>query len=188
MQNLFATPLWTFKISNSRMLNRKLLIDGMQFSTPGEWEFFNLPGEGITELKQFILESAASAAKDRRIEYKELQIRGRQHVRSPLESDIPHHHPSVDMVGVYYLQTPTNCGDILLHDSRGYVNDYWVDPYVLEENDLKNIAGQSGKVCHRITPEAGKLIIFPNYVTHSVETNLSNDIRISIVLEFRFLQ
>jgi len=40
-----------------------------------------------------------------------------------------------------------------------------------------NIQGVKSK---RIRPEEGKLVIFPSYVIHMVETNLSKETRISI--------
>jgi uncharacterized protein (TIGR02466 family) len=182
---LFATPLWIFHTENPKLLNKKLTLDGIQFKV-SNWQYFDLPGEGIQELKKFVRSSAESAAKNYGIQFNKMSIRARQHVRKPLECDVPHHHPIVDLVGTYYLKTPDKCGDILLHDSRGFVLDTWQDRYVKSDNDDRNLLGQSGLITHRITPEEGKLILFPGYVTHSVETNLSDDMRISIVLEFKF--
>lgn len=184
--NLFSTPLWTSKVNNNRLLNRKLMMDCLDYKAD-QWNYLDLPGEGIDELRQFVISSATNAANDYGIEFKEIKYRARQHVRKPLECDIPHNHPNTDLLGVYYVTAPDKCGDILLHDTRGFVTDIWQDPNVKDPNDNRNIFGQSGLVFHRIKPEAGKLILFPNYVTHSVETNLSNDLRISVVLEFRFI-
>jgi len=48
-----------------------------------------------------------------------------------------------------------------------------------------NHRGKTGRVCHRITPKEGQLIMCPAYFVHSVEANLSNKNRISIVMNIK---
>lgn len=183
---LFATPLWTTMIPGYRILNRKLLMDTLYYPPGGEWELFNLDGEGISEFKAIVLESAESAARDWGIEFKNIECRGRQHVLDHHRNDPPHHHPLADgLIGVYYLKVQDDCGDFMLHDSRGFTNDVWKDPHV-KTNKEKKRPNFPGLCAYRIEPEEGKLILLPSYAMHSVETNLSNDIRISLVTEFRF--
>jgi uncharacterized protein (TIGR02466 family) len=76
---------------------------------------------------------------------------------------------------VYYVQALPNCGDILFFDSRG--GTFWPDSKAVT-NEVR-----LARTYHRVTPKPGRLVLFPNYVEHMVETNLSNDIRISIAME-----
>lgn len=184
---MFSTPVWIVNFDDARMMNKKILMDTLNYKANGDYILFDMPGEGITEFKDKVIDIAEQVARDYGITFNTVQIRGRQHVRRPLESDPPHHHPYVDgVVGVYYLKAPKNCGDLLIHDARGSVPDIWQDPYVKQTFD-PNKKNNSGYMTHRVTPEPGKLILFPSYAIHSVETNLSDDLRVSLVLEFRYL-
>ena len=91
----------------------------------------------------------------------------------------PHAHPIHTVVGVYYIKTSKNCGDLLLHDARGTT-----DFEIFYEKD-KSGNTLSYRSAYRHTPKAGELILFPAYVIHSVEPNMSDETRISIGLNFK---
>ena len=183
---LFATPMWTVNLPGARMLNRKLMIDTADYQHQGSWTLFDLPGEGIAEFKEIVHKIGLDAAIEHGIEFNDMQVHARQHVRKPNESDPPHQHPYAEgMVGVYYLKVAENCGDILIHDARGSVTDIWQDPYVKQSIE-PNRKKYSGIITHRIKPEEGKFIIIPSYAIHSVEANHSNELRISLIVEYRF--
>lgn len=178
---LFATPIWQVRFDDARMMNRMLLLDGMNYQA-GDWGFLDLPGEGIAQLKKAVYDSAAAIAKERNIAYSDLQIRSRQNPMKPGEYDSPHHHPESDLLGVYYVKARPGSGDILFHDARGSVPTMWQDPLVVDDTN-----GRSGRVIYRVNPEEGKFVMFPGYLIHSVEPNLSDDVRMSIIFEFRFV-
>lgn len=180
--SLFATPLWVFKIEDPYFLNKKLQVDSTQY-TLHSWNFLDLPGEGISELKEFVYNSVEQVARERNWEYSSLLVRSRQNPMLPGEYDSPHHHPESDLLGIYYLKTPNNCGDIQFLDSRGSVSTRWQEPLI--QNDG---AFRSARAFFKIKPESGTLLLFPSYLIHSVEPNISNDVRISIVFEFKFVQ
>jgi len=161
MQTLFGTPLWSTVIFN---LCEKVLVDGRQYQ-PG-MNFFDIDGEGSHQLKKEVLSVLQPEFPNNKLE-----IYGRQNPIFPLGNDTPHHHPNCDIVGLFYAKVPNNSGDILLHDARGFVPLLW----------QQNVeGGYTARSFHRIKPHDGLLIFFPSYVIHSVETNLSNDVRISI--------
>jgi uncharacterized protein (TIGR02466 family) len=87
--------------------------------------------------------------------------------------NMPHVHPENLFSGVFYLKTPKSCGNIIFsHPSSNHVYHY--DEKFIEE--WTNI--NSGKMYQ--TPEPGKIIIFPSWLLHHVEPNLSQEDRISI--------
>jgi uncharacterized protein (TIGR02466 family) len=96
-----------------------------------------------------------------------------------------HVHPGVTWSGVYYVQTPENCGRI-----------YFSDPRVQAQMLRPHIHDEGRKQAHNWTevfyqPIAGRLILFPAWLQHEVEPNLSEATgeagnRISI--SFNFLQ
>lgn len=183
---MFATPVWIIQFEDFRMMHKKLMLDTVEYSALGDWNLFDIDKEGVNEFKQKVSSIGNKIAKDYDIPFNSMEMRGRQHVRRPFENDPPHHHPYADgIVGVYYLQALENCGDLLIHDARGSLSDIWQDPYVkkTKEPHRKN---HSGLMVHRVKPEPGKFVLFPSYAIHSVETNLSNDLRISLIVEFKY--
>jgi hypothetical protein len=66
---------------------------------------------------------------------------------------------------------------LLLHDPRAGVTWQNLD---YEPNDP--IATRTSRTYHRIKPENGLMILFPSYLVHSVETNLVQRDRLSIVI------
>jgi uncharacterized protein (TIGR02466 family) len=182
-QNLFYSPVWEFDVDNSDQLNRMLIIDGQSFSQASQTEqlnYIDFPGYGITQLREHIVSAVSTVAAQQAWPAYTPEIRSRQNVLQPLECDTPHHHPNADLIAVYYVSCPDRSGDILIHDPRGSVKALWQDPAVA--NDVN---GSSSRVFYRLRPRPGLLVMFPNYMFHSVETNLSSDIRISIVMNIR---
>jgi hypothetical protein len=120
----------------------------------------------------------------------EIKISGRQNFLPPLACDTMHHHLDSDLVCVYYLKVPKKSGDLLLLDPRGSV--LWDDPNICTAQAGKSdidIACEQGKVTsklfrpfHRIRPLEGNMVLHPGYLNHQVETNLSGEDRISIVM------
>ena len=86
-------------------------------------------------------------------------------------ANLRHQHGNSTISGAYYVRAPKNCGDIVFYDPRpAPVYSY---PTALGPNLLN--AQVNG-----INPKEGVLILFPSYVDHSVNENLSNDERIVI--------
>lgn len=82
-----------------------------------------------------------------------------------------HNHPNSLLSGVYYVKAERNCGDLLIADPR---KQAWVmQPEFVERNQMNSSV-------HTIPPEVGKLIIFPSWLDHGVNPNLSDTDRISM--------
>jgi len=94
-------------------------------------------------------------------------------------SNTPHHHPASYVSGVYYAKTPQNCGRLVLeHPAINY--DYHNNKHTISEYNDKNAARLF------ITPQVGKLVLFPSWARHYVEPNVSNDDRISLAFNVGF--
>jgi len=175
LQPLFATPLWSTTYDDADELNQKLLIEGESYDFMQD--YFDLPGEGIAELKERITNELTSMVNELAWPISSLTFSGRQNPIAPGNNDTPHHHPDHELVGVYYVKVPSVSGDILLHDPRGSVPKFWEDPNAVTESEYR-----SARPYHRIEPVPGMLLFFPGYLIHSVEFNRSNDLRVSIIL------
>jgi uncharacterized protein (TIGR02466 family) len=90
-----------------------------------------------------------------------------------------HLHPNSLWSGVYYVKTPKNCGNLRIDDPRALAS--MVRPKMKEGIPPSRLYRETS-----YEPVAGRLIMFPSWVTHCVDANESNDLRISI--SFNFLQ
>lgn len=79
--------------------------------------------------------------------------------QGPGQSTSEHTHEELDelLSGVYYLSVPAKSGDIILRD---------------------------GRIRMRVTPEAGMLLFFPPSLSHRVEINCSEELRLSLAFNF----
>jgi len=87
-----------------------------------------------------------------------------------------HQHGNSTISGAYYIRAPKNCGDIIFYDPRP-APVYW-HPNASSPNTLN--AQVNG-----INPTEGALILFPSYLDHSVNENISNEERIVISFNIR---
>ena len=90
-----------------------------------------------------------------------------------------HQHPNSLWSGVYYVKAPNNSGLLKIDDPRSVAS-------------MSRPKQKEGKVPARLyrethyEPIAGRLIMFPSWLMHCVDSNESDDIRISV--SFNFLQ
>lgn len=91
----------------------------------------------------------------------------------------PHIHPTSILSGAFYINVPKNSGNIVFHNSASdlmYPLSYiGVDSY-----------NQFNSSTWWIKPENNLLILFPSWLKHHVEPNLSNKKRISISFNIYF--
>ena len=90
-----------------------------------------------------------------------------------------HQHPNSLWSGVYYIKASKNSGNLKIDDPRSVAC-------------MSRPRQKPGKLPSRLfrethyEPVAGRCIVFPSWLTHCVDPNESNDIRISV--SFNFLQ
>ncbi len=93
-----------------------------------------------------------------------------------------HSHPHALWSGVYYVQTPENCGLLYFNDPRpqAQVLTPYYDPTRRRMETWNEVLYQ---------PKAGRLIVFPAWLGHAVQPNLSEEAgsagdRISVSFNF----
>ena len=91
----------------------------------------------------------------------------------------PHLHPNCHYSGVYYIKAPKKSGQIVFNDPR--TASHMVMPNRIKETPPSHLWREI-----RVDPLEGRIIIFPAWLWHCVEPNLSEEIRISV--SFNFLQ
>jgi hypothetical protein len=163
-------------LEDYQILNDKLLALTPRYKQ-GE-DYFDIDDDAIKLLKNQAITIISDIAKECGFS-ESFTITGRQNPMMPGKNNSPHHHPDCMLAVVYYIRVPAHSGDILLHDPRGSI--LWQDPQARTD-----VTWKSYRPYHKITPVPGMLLIFPGYVIHSVENNLSNDLRLSIAISTRF--
>ena len=91
----------------------------------------------------------------------------------------PHVHPNALFSGVYYVKSQPKSGRLKIYDPR---------PCVQTMMPVRK-SGDPGRDMWRdasLEPVVGRIIMFPAWLWHSVEENMSDDIRISV--SFNFIQ
>jgi uncharacterized protein (TIGR02466 family) len=83
-----------------------------------------------------------------------------------------HCHPGSTMSAVYWSKVPENSGDLLLHNR--VENDFIQMTWGGWQDNKYNMTRV------KFPAQAGTLVIFPSWLTHSVERNLSGEDRISL--------
>lgn len=88
-------------------------------------------------------------------------------VNPPGSANRAHIHPSALWSGAYYAKVPDQAGNIEFTDPR-------TANIMLRPRFRKNPDGLiTGKTTHSVSPNAGKMLIFPSWLYHSVAPNLS---------------
>jgi hypothetical protein len=170
--NLFATPVWTAQLENYEDLNEELMAVASYYKAGTD--YFSI----APVLKDRVLPIIESVAAECNFS-NDFTLSARQNPMMPGNNNSPHHHPECMLAVVYYVKVPENSGDILLHDPRGSI--LWKDPQARTD-----VTWESYRPYHKITPVPGMLLIFPGYVVHSVESNLSTEMRLSIAISTQF--
>jgi hypothetical protein len=90
-----------------------------------------------------------------------------------------HIHSNSLWSGVYYVKTQENCGHLKIEDPRT------ISLMNLPKRTNEELSKDLWKEVH-FEPIQGRCIMFPSWLSHAVEVNKSDDIRISV--SFNFLQ
>ena len=82
-----------------------------------------------------------------------------------------HHHGNSDLSAAYYVSAKQDCGDIVFYDPR---------PAPVFKHPISRKPNILNASINSIKPEEGLLVLFPSYLEHSVNQNLSKEKRIVI--------
>tara|TARA_S200000501_G_C20499611_1_gene602016 strand:- start:22 stop:627 length:606 start_codon:yes stop_codon:yes gene_type:complete len=188
---LFPTPVWTIKIDNHKNINElmykfiksKQSKDkiGISKSNVKGWhsQDFNLDEEEPQKFISFILPSIEQVMTDMNWD-KQKQIAKINNMWAIINTggsaNLRHQHGNSTISAAYYVRAPENSGDIVFYDPRpAPVYSY---PNVSSPNFLN-------AQVNSISPKEGALVLFPSYLDHSVNENLSQDERIVISFNIR---
>ena len=182
----FSTPVWTFQINNYENVNEEMYNyikseqkkddKGITKSNIKGWHSkdFRLETKEPRNFINLILPSIEQVMVDMNWEKQKQKIRISNMwaiINTGGSANTRHQHGNSTISGAYYVRAPKNSGDIVFYDPRPA--PVYTYPNALSPNLLN--AQING-----ISPNEGSLVLFPSYLDHSVNENLSNDERIVI--------
>lgn len=196
--DLFTTPILKASPPNADELNRALLEviaahrethPGIDRSNLGGWhsdtDMANWGGEASRELANFAVNTVSpymvdvSTAGKRQFGW---QVEMWANVNGPGHANQMHCHPASFWSGVYYpdpggSEIEGNGGELLLEDPR-YPMAYMIVPdLLLRDRDSEPMYSQFA-----IRPVAGRIVLFPSWLKHSVRPHGGDRERVSIAL------
>ena len=182
----FPTPVWAIQLENYKTINEgmyKFIKEaqsndqvGINKSNIKGWHSkdFNLQENEPRKFINFISPSIEKVMIDMNWEKEKQKVNINNMwaiVNIGGSTNLRHQHGNSTISGAYYVRAPKKSGDIVFYDPRpAPVYSY---PIAQNPNSLN-------AQINSISPKEGALVLFPSYLDHSVNENLSNTERIVI--------
>ena len=182
----FPTPVWTLQLDEYQSINEQMYKfikitqskdqQGISKSNIKGWHSkdFNMQENEPKNFIKFILPAIEQVITDMNWEKQKQSININNMwaiINTGGSANLRHQHGNSTISGAYYVRAPKNSGDIVFYDPRPA--PVYTYPKALNPNLLN--AQVNG-----ISPKEGALVLFPSYLDHSVNENLSNEERIVI--------
>jgi uncharacterized protein (TIGR02466 family) len=185
---VFSVPIFEFKLNDHIEINKELekyIYDlmkkdeqGIKVSNQGGWHspYFKINESKILikflEIIRSYLFDIISKEYGWKYDLNKIKIDGMWSVVNKQNSfNIKHNHPNCFLSAAYYVKVKKNCGKIKFFDPKEQKNIRY--PAIEKFTEL------SAEVIN-FHPEEGVLLIFPSYLYHAVDENLSGEDRIVI--------
>mgnify|MGYP001479700724 FL=1 len=182
----FPTPVWTLQLDEYQSINEQMYKfikitqskdqQGISKSNIKGWHSkdFNMQENEPKNFIKFILPAIEQVITDMNWEKQKQSININSMwaiINTGGAANHRHQHSNCTISGAYYVRAPKNSGDIIFYDPRPapvYTYPIAVNPNLLNAQ------------VNGISPKEGALVLFPSYLDHSVNENLSNEERIVI--------
>jgi len=188
----FSTPVWVSKIENYKETNEQIFnyikklqnedSDGLTRSNVRGWHSkeFDLKTTEPQNFIKLILPNIEKVINDMNWDNNKQSIKITEMwaiVNKGGAENSRHHHGNSSISGAYYVRAPINSGDIVFYDPR---------PAPVYSHPLAKTPNALNAMVNSISPVEGGLILFPSYLDHSVNPNLSKEERIVISFNISF--
>ena len=182
----FPTPVWTLQLDDYQSINEQMYKfikitqskdqQGISKSNIKGWHSkdFNMQENEPKDFIKFILPAIEQVITDMNWEKQKQSVNINNMwaiINTGGSANLRHQHGNSTISGAYYVRAPKNSGDIVFYDPRPapvYTYPKAVNPNLLNAQ------------VNGISPKEGALVLFPSYLDHSVNENLSNEERIVI--------
>ena len=190
----FSTPVWTSKLDNYEETNEKIYSyiknlqaqdnKGIIKSNVKGWhsQGFDLKEKNVVNFINMISPKINQLLNDMDWDIKNQLVKISSMwsiINTGGASNARHHHGNSDISAAYYVRAPSNCGEIVFYDPRPA--PVFSHPYSKDANKLNAMVNS-------VSPVEGCLVMFPSYLDHSVNANESNEERIVISFNLKFIK
>lgn len=189
--NLFPTPLIIDELEDAEALNAELektilermnADSGIKRSNVGGWhsntDLLKWGGPAATRIREHALKLATANTTTARGADLRWSIVGWANVNGPGAGNAPHIHGGNYWSAVYYVKVGEGEGGRLrLHDPRL--------PALRMHSPVLRFTDAGPEITYQIPPKAGQMLLFPAWLSHSVEAWDGTDQRISIAMNIR---
>jgi uncharacterized protein (TIGR02466 family) len=186
MHLFFSTPIWTSKIDDYDKVNEEMLnfiinlqkkdSTGIVKSNFKGWHSkdFDLKDKCLTKFVTAIKKNINTSLNDMNwdLDSQSVKIKNMWAIINEKGAlNQKHHHSNSDISAAYYVSAHDDCGDIVFYDPR---------PARVYRHPIAKSPNKLNATINSVKPEPGLLVLFPSYLEHSVNPNLSNKKRIVI--------
>ena len=182
----FPTPVWTLQLGDYQSINKQMYKfikntqsndqKGINKSNIKGWHSkdFNMQENEPKNFIKFILPAIEQVITDMNWEKQKQSININNMwaiINTGGSANLRHQHGNSTISGAYYVRAPKSSGDIVFYDPRP------APVYTYPKAQKPNLLNAQ---VNGISPKEGALVLFPSYLDHSVNENLSNEERIVI--------
>lgn len=188
-QNIFPTTIWTFDLPPdiSEPLNVQALKDLNELTSPRpalrpgrNWQTDQClhEYEEFASLIEHFHAASAQVLETLDVEHDGFEITGCWANMNPRNAfHVAHSHANNYLSGIYYVQAAPGANHVTFHDPRSQLEI--IAPRLKQINRYTETATD-------VEVKAGRIVIFPSWLVHSVKSNQSDTIRISISFNIMF--
>lgn len=190
---LFPSPVWSILFDDRASLNAKLLelANKMRINDPDGVSNTNVKGwqspsllqnlDEFKDINQRILQICQRIGESQHFNPNViLDHQAWVNISPPGASNKIHYHANCHFSGVYYISLKApECGSIFFRDPRVASRMFGSPLTKLNDFTTEEI---------RMLPEEGRMYIFPGWLEHGVDTNQSEEDRVSISFNVRAFQ
>ena len=189
----FPTPVWVSQLENYKEINDKILsyIRNMQDednkgvikSNIKGWHSkdFDLKDQKVVDFINYISPNINKVIQDMNWDINNQLVKISNMwaiINIGGASNARHHHGNSAISAAYYVKAPKNCGEIVFYDPR---------PAPVFSHPRASGPNAFNAMVNSINPIEGGLVLFPSYLDHSVNPNLSNEERIVVSFNISLL-
>ena len=188
VRNLFSVPIFHYKLENYKETNKELLNYilelqkndkiGNTHSNKGGWhsQNFDIVNQGppinfLNKIKDYLKHIMSNEFGWRYVPNKQRIVAMWAIINKKNSFNVTHNHQNCYFSAAYYVKKPKNSGDITFFDPKEAKTYRFPKIEKYTEYSAETVT---------IKPEEGDLLIFPSYLYHSVDKNLSEDDRIIV--------
>ena len=188
---LFPTPVWTFQLENYKDINESMYQyikskqekdrEGISKSNVRGWHSkdFDLNEKEPQDFINFIISNIEQVMIDMNWDKQKQTAKINNMwaiINTGGSANLRHQHGNSTISGAYYVRAPLDSGDIVFYDPRP------APVYYHPNTSSPNLLNAQ---VNSVNPKEGALVLFPSYLDHSVNENISRDERIVISFNIR---